>query len=80
MFNRMRIVGLFLALTVVLVACNPFAPAFDEDGLDGQNGLGDRTTIDGLFDFFKNAYEIRDSSLYGKLFTNDFVFVYCEIF
>ena len=43
-----------------------------------QGGLGDRTTIDGLFDFFERAYEIRDTSLYGRLFTQDFVFVYYD--
>lgn len=59
-------------------ACNPFAPEFDPEGLEDQNVLGDRTEIDGFFTFFKNAYELRDTSLYGKLFTNDFTFVYYD--
>ena len=61
-----------------LTACNPFAPEFDPEGLEDQNVLGDRTEIDGFFTFFKNAYELRDTSLYGKLFTNDFTFVYYD--
>ncbi len=76
MYNKWWIGILFSAL--LLVACNPFAPEFDPDGLSDQNVLGDRTTIDGFFDFFKNAYELRDTSLYGKLFTSDFVFVYYD--
>ncbi len=59
-------------------ACNPFAPKFDAEGLEDQNVLGDRADIDGFFTFFKNAYELRDTSLYGKLFTNDFTFVYYD--
>lgn len=59
-------------------ACNPFAPAFDPDGLEEQSLLGDRTTIDGLFDYFKNSYEIRDTSLYGQLFSSDFTFVFYD--
>jgi membrane-associated phospholipid phosphatase len=63
---------------LLLTACNPFAPEFDPDGLSDQNVLGDRTKIDGFFDFFKNAYELRDTSLYGRLFTSDFVFAYYD--
>lgn len=69
---------MLLSTALAVVACNPFAPAFDEEGLSDQSGLGDRTTIDGLFDYFKNAYEIRDSSLYGRLFSGDFIFVYYD--
>lgn len=61
-----------------LTACNPFAPDFDPNGLEDQNVLGDRTDIDGFFQFFKNAYELRDTSLYGKMFTSDFTFVYYD--
>jgi hypothetical protein len=67
-----------VALVLLMAACNPFAPKYDPDGLDDQNVLGDRTDIDGFFTFFKNAYELRDTSLYGKLFTSDFEFVYYD--
>lgn len=71
--------GIAVAISMLLLtACNPFAPEFDPDGLDEQNVLGDRTEIDGFFEFFKNAYELRDTSLYGKLFTSDFEFVYFD--
>ena len=72
-----KIIGA-VCILVLLASCNPFAPKFDPEGLNDQNVLGDRTKIDGFFDYFKNAYELRDTSLYGKLFTNDFVFVYYD--
>ncbi len=65
-----------LACAFAFLSCNPFAPAYDEDGLSGINVLGDPTTIDGYFQLFKNAYEMRDTTLYGRLFTEDFVFTY----
>lgn len=75
MYNKLWILGIGMLL---MTACNPFAPAYDPDGLADQNLLGDRTTVDGVFEYFKNAYEIRDTSLYGRLFTNDFIFVYYD--
>ena len=77
MYNRW-IILVTVALLSLTAACNPFAPDFDPDGLDDQNVLGDRSDIDGFFQFFKNAYELRDTSLYGKMFTNDFIFVYYD--
>jgi hypothetical protein len=67
--------ALWLALTG-LVSCNPFAPAYDPNGLSGGNLLGDPSTIDGYFRLFQNAYELRDTTLYGRLFTQDFTFAY----
>ena len=60
------------------LSCNPFAPAYDPDGLSNANLLGDPTSIDGFFQFFQNAYELRDTSLYGQLFTSDFIFTYYD--
>ena len=78
MSNRWKVWGILVLLGAGLIACNPFAPSFDEDGLSDQNFLGDRTNIDGMFLFFKNAYELRDTSLYGRLFTSDFIFTYYD--
>lgn len=61
-----------------VVSCNPFAPAYDPDGLANANLLGDPTSIDGFFQFFQNAYELRDTSLYGQLFSADFTFTYYD--
>lgn len=69
-------VCLLTLLTLSLAGCNPFAPSYDPDGLSGENLLGDPSTIDGYFRLFQNAYELRDTTLYGRLFTQDFTFAY----
>jgi hypothetical protein len=72
MLERKRL-SLFLLL--FLAACNPFAPAI-EQGNPFQNLLGDPTTVDGFFTNFKNAYELRDMSIYQPLIDSSFVFSY----
>lgn len=67
-----------LMLVIFLSSCNPFAPGYDDEGLTDEDILGDRTTLDGLFRYFKNSYELKDTSLYGKLFSPDFTFVYYD--
>lgn len=70
---------LLLFLAIFLCAgCNPFSPRLDPDALQNQNQQANRKTIDGVFQFFKTAYETRDTSLYGRLFSNDFVFSYYD--
>ena len=66
------------AATLLTAGCNPFAPAYDEDGLADLDLLGDPSTIEGYFLLFKNAYELRDTTLYGRLFTQDFTFAYYD--
>ncbi len=65
-------------ICIGLMACNPFAPSYDPDGLAQVNLLGDPTTVDGFFRRFKNAYELRDTALYGNLFSRDFIFEYYD--
>lgn len=55
--------------------CNPFAPTY-EQGDPFQYLLGDPTSIDGFFTNFKNAYELRDLSLYQPLVDSAFTFIY----
>lgn len=68
----------FLALYLLLggIACNPFAPKYEPNGLSDVNSLGNPISISGFFKLFKNAYELRDTSLYGRLFAREFVFTY----
>lgn len=61
-----------------LGGCNPFAPAYDPDGLADANLLGDPATMDGFFQYFQNAYELRDTNLYGQLLAEDFEFAYFD--
>ncbi|MCB9232219.1 MAG: hypothetical protein H6581_11175 [Bacteroidia bacterium] len=75
---RNRIYLAILTLGAFMVSCNPFAPAYDEDGLVGQNVLGNRKSVDGFFQYFKNSYELRDTSLYGRILTHDFRFTYFD--
>jgi ketosteroid isomerase-like protein len=77
MYNKYTRIWLLLLLALG-AGCNPFAPSFDEEGLSDQTILGDRTTLDGVFDYFESAYELRDTSLYGRLFSSDFIFVYYD--
>lgn len=61
-----------------LLSCNPFAPRYDAEGLSDLNSLGNPNSIEGFFKLFKNAYEFRDTSLYGRLFAGEFVFSYYD--
>ncbi|MCI4668360.1 MAG: hypothetical protein MRZ79_09490 [Bacteroidia bacterium] len=70
--------GLFMLLVLGMWSCNPFAPAYDPDGLAQADLLGDPSNIDGFFQRFKNAYELRDTALYGELFSKDFIFEYYD--
>ncbi|MFY8034983.1 MAG: hypothetical protein ACOVMN_10725 [Flexibacteraceae bacterium] len=65
-------------LLLGLNGCNPFAPGLDDAVTDPNLLLGDRRKIDGFFDYFKNTYELRDSTLYGRLLANDFIFSYTD--
>jgi hypothetical protein len=58
-----------------LSACNPFSPALGEGNAFGDL-LGDPSTVEGFFTNFRNAYELRDLSLYETLLDSSFVFVW----
>ena len=71
----MRPIGVLACL--LTVGCNPFAPAIGEGDAFGDL-LGDPTTVEGFFTNFRNAYELRDLSLYEPLIDSSFVFVYTD--
>jgi len=74
----MRLPAFILLLAIGLIpACNPFAPALEEGNPFGDL-LGDPTTIEGFFTNFRNAYELRDLSLYEPLLDSSFTFVYTD--
>ncbi len=68
------LVPLYLCALLMLQSCNPFAPTFDDTLVDRSKLLGDRKTIKGFFDYFRNTYEIRDSTLYGRMLNRGFIF------
>lgn len=63
---------------ILLYACNPFAPSVDDEIISPDKLLGNRTTINGLFEWFKNAYELKDTTLYGQALHKDFTFIYYD--
>ena len=67
--------GVWLALVAVVSGCNPFAPGLGEGDPD-DGFIGDQTTVNGFFQVFQNAYELRDISLYEPLIDSSFVFIY----
>ncbi len=70
-------VFLLALLGGLLGACNPFAPSLSEGDPFGDL-LGDPMTIEGFFTNFRNAYELRDLSLYEPLIDSSFVFQYTD--
>ncbi|QXD17183.1 hypothetical protein GQ464_007385 [Rhodocaloribacter litoris] len=67
--------ALALLTAAGLAACNPFAPALEEGDPFGDL-LGDPTTVEGFFTNFRNAYELRDLSLYEPLLDSAFTFLW----
>lgn len=66
-------------LLLVLPIClgsgclNPFAPGSDTSP---AASTCDPTTVEGAFRCFQAAYTFRDTTVYGQLLLEDFVFVY----
>jgi hypothetical protein len=69
---------LLLTFCLLITSCNPFAPKYDPNGFLSNTLLGNRNTVDGIFQFFKSSYELRDTVLYGKMFSQDFIFTYYD--
>ena len=62
---------------MALAGCrNPFAPALDESPGNSSSALSDQTTTDGVFQNFQYAYTFRDTVIYGRLISQDFIFTY----
>lgn len=73
--KSLALTGYCLSIAVLLSGCNPFAPALEEgDPFDGL--VGDQTTVEGFFTNFRNAYELRDLSLYEPLLDSSFSFIW----
>lgn len=77
--GQLRTVLRWFAVAVLLftvAGCwNPFAPGVEE-GDPFEDFLGNPTTIDGFFTRFQNAYQLRDTTLYGPLIAPNFTFTY----
>lgn len=61
----------------MLIGCtNPFAPAFDETASEIKPPISDLKTIPGLFQNFQYSYTFKDTTIYGELLSEDFIFTY----
>lgn len=67
-----------IGMWLIVISCNPFSPRLDTESLQNQQLPASRKSIDGVFQYFKTAYETRDTSLYGRLFSDDFTFSYYD--
>jgi len=62
----------------LLLSCfNPFSPKID-NSTSTENILTDQKTVEGLFQNFKYSYTFKDTSIYGQLLNEDFVFSYFD--
>ncbi len=69
--NRLSIF-LAVAMLAVLTGCNPFSPAVSDSASTTQ--FGDPHTVDGYFQAFQYAYQFSDTTLYGSLLADNFIF------
>jgi len=71
-----RHIPLIIIVVIAVSSCiNPFAPRVDESNLFDEL-LGNPKTIDGFYIRFQNAYQFRDTTLYGPLIDSDFSFIF----
>jgi hypothetical protein len=76
---KLNIILYFVILCLIIIGgCfNPFAPKIDNTNTN-QNILSDQKTVEGVFQNFKYAYTFKDTSIYGQLLAEDFVFTYFD--
>ncbi len=63
---------LAVAMLAIFTACNPFSPAITDTASNTQ--FGNPTTVDGYFQAFQYAYQFSDTTLYGSLLADNFIF------
>jgi len=73
--NRLYIF-ILIAMIAALAACNPFAPAIGNTSSNTQ--FGDPHTVDGYFQAFQYAYTFSDTTIYGSLLADNFIFSFYD--
>lgn len=74
--------SVFLILIIIAVCSLIFVSSCDNifsPGLDlstPSSILTDQKTVEGLFQNFKYAYTFKDTTVYGNLISEDFIFIY----
>jgi len=74
--NKHIILVLIILIFSLLSCINPFAPKIDNSLGSESSLISDQKSIQGVFDNFQYAYTFRDTTIYGKLLSSDFTFVY----
>lgn len=74
--NSLRLLLVGALVFGLLGSCNPFAPTLSDVKIDRLALLGDRRTVKGFFEWFRNSYELRDTSLYGQILAPNFSFTF----
>ena len=70
--------ALGFAAMLYLASCNPFAPGLEEIKVSREQVLGNRRYVDGLFKYFRNTYELKDTLLFGRMLSSDYRFTYFD--
>ncbi len=73
-FKKISSAFIFLLLISVYSCDNIFSPKLDSSGT--ASILTDQKTIDGVFQNFQYAYTFKDTTVYGNLLDEKFVFIY----
>lgn len=69
--------GAVCAAAIIIMACqNPFAPKLGETG---GTQVPDASTIGGMLELFKYAYNAKDSLYYSQVLDSAFVFEYYDV-
>jgi len=55
---------------------NPFAPKLDENPESSGSLISDQSNIPGVFQNFQYAYAFKDTTIYGQLLSDNFIFVF----
>lgn len=73
---RSTFLNLVWISVIILIGCtNPFAPSLGETG---GTQVPDASTIGGLLELFKYAYNTKDSLFYSQVLDSSFVFEYYD--
>ena len=65
---------IFAAILIAgLISCNPFSPQIDSN--ISQTGIS-ADSVNGFFEIFREAYQFKDTTIYGKLLAPSFIFSY----
>ena len=72
MRNILKIIPL-----IFIVSCvNPFAPELDTELNSSGSIISDQKNVDGVFQNFQYAYTFKDTTIYGNLLDNQFIFTF----